>query len=401
MRCDGNARERHSNVDRPTRWNEGRKERRARACAERTRRRTKTARPRETRATRVWARGGADRSNDRSIHHRHRICTFATCARSRAIGVSRERQNSPRRSLLRPHVERHQFRERLGLAQSLEFGGVRLFRLTNGKHRPRESGDLHASSSPSSVSLAPTHAPTDGYILSNHSSNRARLAASRALASDPNPPLSFALPPAIDVSTLESSRHPISTHPIPSHPPSLARTKHIKNTLGPYSQSDSPGGASTLYTIPSRMNITRAQENMNHTVTCRPTNVLFSSSSLVTIASSLLSSRSSTTVVDVPSPRPRPRPRPRPSRLAASRSSTDPLDARTSTSTSTSTSTRAGGRSRSVILSLSLSTLGVFVCLNMECMSETSTTLCDVLCGAAREPSFRGMAVAVPPPLSR
>ena len=35
------------------------------------------------------------------------------------------------------------------------------------------------------------------------------------------------------------------------------------------------------------MNITRAQENMNHTVTCRPTNVLFSSSSLVTIASSL------------------------------------------------------------------------------------------------------------------
>ena len=52
------------------------------------------------------------------------------------------------------------------------------------------------------------------------------------------------------------------------------------------------------------MNITRAQENMNHTVTCRPTNVLFSRSSLVTIASSLLSSRSSTTVVDLPSPSP-------------------------------------------------------------------------------------------------
>lgn len=240
VRCDGNARERHSNVDRPTRWNEGRKERRARACAERTRRRTKTARPRETRATRVWARGGADRSNDRSIHHRHRICTFATCARSRAIGVSRERQNSPRRSLLRPHVERHQFRERLGLAQSLEFGGVRLFRLTNGKHRPRESGDLHASSSPSSVSLAPTHAPTDGYILSNHSSNRARLAASRALASDPNPPLpSLSLPRSTSPrSSPRDTQYPlIPSHPIHhrSHAPNTSKTRsaRIPNRIPP------------------------------------------------------------------------------------------------------------------------------------------------------------------------
>ena len=234
-------------VDRSTRWNEGGKEETTRAgvCGEDASP-NEDGETRETRATRVWARGGADRSNDRSIHHRHRICTFATSARSRAIGVSRERQNSPRRSLLRPHVERHQFRERLGLAQSREFGGVRLFRLTNGKHRPRERGDLHASSSPSSVSLALTH-DTSSRIIRPIARVSPIFAPSRPIRIHPflGPPSRgrrlharvFATPPP--------------THHIASHPPSLARTKHIINTLGPYSQSDSPGGASTLYTIPS------------------------------------------------------------------------------------------------------------------------------------------------------
>ena len=61
------------------------------------------------------------------------------------------------------------------------------------------------------------------------------------------------------------------------------RTKHIKNTLGPYSHLDSPGGASTAKTIPSMMNMTSAQLNMNHTLVLRPTKVDFSSSSFVVI----------------------------------------------------------------------------------------------------------------------
>jgi len=70
-----------------------------------------------------------------------------------------------------------------------------------------------------------------------------------------------------------------------------SRTKHIKNTLGPYSHFDSPGGASTAKTIPSMMNMASAQPNMNHTLALRPTKLDFSSSSFVVIFLSLLARR--------------------------------------------------------------------------------------------------------------
>ena len=45
----------------------------------------------------------------------------------------------------------------------------------------------------------------------------------------------------------------------------------------------SPGGGSTAYTTPSMMNIISAHAVMNHTFALRPMNVLFSSSSFVTM----------------------------------------------------------------------------------------------------------------------
>jgi len=107
--------------------------RRAWACA---------ARRRRAQRRRRRARAARDQGLGVGVS---RICTFATC------GVSRERGRGPARVVmnarvyvLRAHVQRHQFRERLRLAKSLEFGGVRLLRLANGKHRPHKGGDLRA-----------------------------------------------------------------------------------------------------------------------------------------------------------------------------------------------------------------------------------------------------------------
>ena len=60
-----------------------------------------------------------------------------------------------------------------------------------------------------------------------------------------------------------------------------ARTRHNKNTVGPYPHLLSPGGGSTAYTTPSITNMTSAHDVMNHTFPLRPTSVLFSSSSFV------------------------------------------------------------------------------------------------------------------------
>ena len=190
--------------------------------------------------------------------------------------------------ILRPHVQRHQFRERLRLAKSREFGGVRLLRLANGKRGPHSGGDLRVDTNERTRRLVSLSRSL--YLPSASRDARMNGVFSSISPSSPFRPFSRSRPNPTNVarpspppsSPSSSPVAPRTHHPHPPNPP-VARTKHIKNTLGPYSQSLSPGGAFTLYTTPSRMNMRRAQENMNHTVTCRPRNVLFSSSSFVTI----------------------------------------------------------------------------------------------------------------------
>ena len=219
--------------------------------------------------------------------------------------------------ILRAHVQRHQFRERLRLAKSLEFGGVRRLRLANGKRGPHAGGDLRVETNERTrrlVSLSLTRtlslrlprrfdARMNGVSIRSSAARVPRVA---LVAIAPS-----RVPPRADRSTnLSPSRasprrrraSPASVRPsVRRRAIARARTKHIKNTLGPYSQSLSPGGAFTLYTTPSRMNMTSAHENMNHTVTCRPRNVLFSSSSLVTMVLDSTRRRPSSAVCRRPS----------------------------------------------------------------------------------------------------
>jgi len=366
VRCDGNARERHSNVDRSTRWNEGRKERRARACAERTRRRTKTAR-RARRARPGFGRAAApiDRTIDRSIIviesvHLQRVRVRARSVsrandkivlvgrsyapmlsdiNSASVLVSRSRLSSAACafSVLRMENTDH--------AKAVIYTRRHHHRQSLSRPHTRPRMDTSSRIIRPIARVSPVLAPSRPIRIHPflRSPSRARRLHARV----------FATPPP--------------SHRIASHRPSLARTKHIKNTLGPYSQSDSPGGASTLYTIPSRMNITRAQENMNHTVTCRPTNVLFSSSSLVTIASSLRSPRAA--LVDDCRRQPS-RPVPPSRRLAVvdrpSGPDPDPDPTRPS---------RSVGRSRSDTLSLLL----VYCMFEYGVYVRDEYSLCDVM----------------------